>query len=111
MIPFADDFVKNAKGYVISDPSYKGKPAWALDDHCGTNDSGKKLIYAVVRCPYCCQLFTLMAHSIGADGEVNASILCSCNQWHVWGILGQWREKTGGIVKAANSLFISGYPF
>ena len=32
----------------------------------------------------------LRDHSIKADGEVNASILCPECGWHVWGILSDW---------------------
>lgn len=99
-IPYEQSFKSNERGYLISDPDSKGKAAWTLDSHCGDGN-----VYVVLRCPDCCDLFCLTAHSISNDGEVNASILCICNTWHIWGTLEKYKEIVGKP-KAAGKLFL-----
>lgn len=89
-IPYEPEFKSNENGYLIADSERAGEAAWTLDKHCGDGHE-----YPVIRCPLCCGLFSLGRHSISIDGEVNASILCLCNAWHIWGILDRWREIAG----------------
>jgi hypothetical protein len=45
---------------------------------------------AIVYCPECHEAGALTLHTISAAGDVNASILCHCGEWHVFGVLDGW---------------------
>lgn len=100
-IAYEPTFKTNENGYFVEDDTRIGIAAWTIDKHCGPG-----MWYPVVRCPLCNQIFALGKHSISLDGEVNASILCLCERWHVWGTLAEWREVIG-VPKAAGERFLT----
>jgi hypothetical protein len=46
----------------------------------------------LVRCPTCCETFSLSRHTIAADGAVTPSVVCPRCGWHAWVTLVGWIE-------------------
>jgi hypothetical protein len=80
-----------------------GKLGWFMDDLAVPNEILYETDFPLFQSPCCNKRTAMQNHSIDADGTVNASILCLCGQYHVFGIFDDWPT---GYTKPEGSLTV-----